>query len=143
MSYSIYDIKTLKHPDGRVEVIPCDDSLKLILSELPVMGLTLPIKDDEWELVEEHLEDLDIEIGQVEGEGIHPTPEYNDRTSRAVDEFFMSLGDADFINYDEVNRRLKELMDKYRKDGIFVSDIEKWQPPIVKKTTGEGMKRRY
>lgn len=124
--YSIRDIETVEHPDGRIENIACDESLKLILAGLDKMGLTLPIADDQWEKVEEYLDGLDAEIGMNETDGVRATREYDDCVGRAVDEFLL-CNDADFLDYVSINRRLIDMMGKCGKDGVFELDYPRWK----------------
>lgn len=142
MSYHISDLEVVTHSDGRTEVILCDETLKLILAGLPDMDLSLPIKEDQWETVEDYLEGLDIGIASREEDRIYPTEEYDERVCRAVDEIKIGYG-YDYIDYCDINRRLAELMEKCGKDGVYVLDYDRWLPKVEMKSTKKGLFRKH
>ncbi len=90
-------------------MVVCDGTLELIAEGLGKMGLSLPLRENDEDVIFEYLEGLDIEIGQAENEKAYPTCEYSEQVCRAVDEFNL---DDEFIDYDSVNRRLGIILER-------------------------------
>ena len=124
--YSIDQIIKVEHEGGRVEIIPCDATIELIALNLREMGLSLPLieeKDDD--ILWEYLVGLDVEIGQVESDGIFPTEEYNEQTGRAVDEF--NLRDYEYIDYDKLNERIGVILEKIGSGNFEPCVKDRWR----------------
>ena len=119
-------IEKIRHEDGRIEIVPYDSTVELLAVELEKMGLSYPVKEDDEEVILDHFTDLDVEIGQVESEGIRPTKEYDDQVGLAVDEFNI-LDDNGFIDYGKLNVRLKAIL--YSMDsGTFEPSVKvRWK----------------
>lgn len=124
--YTIDKIEKIRHDDGRTEVVPCDETVELLALELKNMDLSYPVSENDEGTISEHFENLDIEIGQVEADGIYPTRKYDDQTGMAVDEFNIEEENG-YIDYDELNRRLKIVLDSI-KAGTFEPYVKiKWR----------------
>lgn len=123
--YTIYDIVKVKHDDGRVETVPCDETVELLALELSNMGLSYPVGPEDEEAIHERFLSMDVEIGQVEDE-FWPTWKYNYQVGRAFDEFNL-IEDNEYIDYDELNRRLRAVLDRME-DGTFEPYVKiKWR----------------
>ncbi len=122
--YSIYDLQRVRHEGGRAEMVICDGTLELIVEGFEKMGLSLPLKEHDEDVIFEYLESLDIEIGQREIEKTYPTPEYSEQVCRAVDEFNL---EDEFIDYDSVSRRLGIILERMDR-GTYVPMVPvKWK----------------
>ena len=124
--YTIDDIEKVRHGDGRIEIIPCDATVELLALGLDEMGLSLPlIEERDGDAIWDYLEGLDIEIGQVESEGMFAISEYEEQTCRAVDEF--NLDDDEYIDYGRLNDRIASVLQKIE-DGTFDPLVKiKWR----------------
>lgn len=122
--YSIDMIVKVRHDDGRTEIVPCDMTVELLALELGNMGLTHPVSEDDEPVIFERFADMDAEIGQYEDIN-RPTRKYCDQVCFAVDEF--NYEDDEYIDYEELNRRLKEILDRMDA-GTFVPSVKiKWR----------------
>jgi len=122
----IYRIKKVSRDDGRIEIVPCDATVELLALELDKIGLRYPVKEKDELTILDHFTDLDAEIGQVEADGIYPTRKYDDQTGMAVDEFNIEEENG-YIDYDELNRRLKAVLDSIEA-GTFEPYVKiKWR----------------
>ena len=123
--YRIDTIQKSRHPDGSVEVVPCDATLELLAREFDNIGVYLPITKEHEQSILDRFTQLDIEIGQNESDKIHPTEEYDEQVCRAVDEF--NLDDNEYIDYDELSRRM-EMIFKEIEAGTFEPYVKvKWR----------------
>ncbi len=123
--YSISKIVKIKHDDGRIEIIPCDATIELLALELERIGISYPVGIDDEEAIFHRFEDMDAEIGFVEEE-MWATKKYDEQVCRAVDEFNYD-DDIEFIDYEELNRRLRIVLDRME-DGTFEPYVKiKWR----------------
>ena len=125
--YLIGDIEKIRHDDGRIEVIPCDQTVELLALELYGMGLSFPVKEGDGDAILDRFTDLDAEIGQVESEGVRATRKYGEQVCRAVDEF--NIDEGEYIDYQKLNERLDAVFG-LMEEGTFEPYVKrKWRRP--------------
>ena len=111
--YSIFQIKKVKHRDGRVEIIPSDTTVAFIADNLEEMSISLPITQDDEDAIWEFVQDREIFIGQDEAEGIHHPDDETDQVGLALDEFNCESGE--YIDLEKFSKRVSKYLKETKK----------------------------
>ena len=137
--YNISMLERRKLEDGREAIVFCDNTIELLAQELENIGLSLPFKPGDEEIILNHFDMMDAEIGGVEEDGIRPTQEYDIQVCRAVDEFMDDT--VENIDFDELTERVRKVLDGMR-DGTYEPHVKmRWmEPKPRRKPTAKGKK---